>query len=156
MEKIDKNFDLVIDWNKAGATDFLEEAKELKFPKIRKVHIDWMDKLSNSGIIDWNLFLKHAAPPSTDALYLYGGDFMLIDSFKEGLESVLKTAIEQIYIFHFSFRESGLRTVLENCTQAKELVLRGCQIGDLRPGFKLDNTRTYNLETLDLYWTCRK
>lgn len=115
-----------------------------------------MDMLSNSGIIDLNLFMKHAVPATIDSLYLYGGEHMLIDTFKEGLENILHTAQEQIYIFRFMFRESGLRTVLENSTKTKELILRGCQFGDLRPGFKLDPTREYNMEVLDLYWTCRK
>lgn len=79
-----------------------------------------------------------------------------MDTFKEGLENVLPAVTEQVYLFHFLLRESGIRTIIENSTNATQLVLRGCKIGDLRQGFKLDPSREYSLESLDLYWTCRK
>lgn len=74
---------------------------------------------------------------------MYGGEFTKIDLFKEGLESVLKAVTGQIYIFRFSIREGGLRTIIENSFNAKELIIRGCIIDDLRTGFKLDSEVKY-------------
>lgn len=125
FSKIDKNFELILDFSKPGTKLFVEEAKEYKLPKIKKLRLDWLDKLRSIEIIDVNMFLKHASPPSLSSLYMYGGEFMLLDSFKEGLETVLQGVTDQVYLFHFLLRESGLRTIIEYSSNAEELVLRG-------------------------------
>lgn len=135
---------------------FIAEAKDLKFPDIRKIRLEYIDQLDHQGTIDLNLFMKSAAPKSLQVLYLHGGEFPLIDTYKEGLDSILKAASLQIYIFKFTLKESGIRTIIENSFNTKEIIIRGCQIGDVRSGFKLDDTQSYQLQTLNLYWTYRK
>lgn len=115
-----------------------------------------MNKLNNTGVVDLNLFMKHASPNHLQSLYMYGGSHMLIDSFKEGLEVLLKVVENQVYLFHFTIREAGLKAILENTTSSEELVLRGCQFGEVKKGFSLNPLQKYKLKKLDLYWTCRK
>jgi hypothetical protein len=125
---IDSNFELVIDCTRPSTSLFLETIEEYKFPEIKRLHIDFMDKLSDRGINSCNSFLKHASPTKLEALYMYGGEFLKLDLFKEGLESALKAVTGQIYIFRFMIRE---------------LIIRGCIIDDLRIGFKLDSEVKY-------------
>ena len=152
---LDEDSELALDCSDKSIIQFISESKDIAFPDIRKLRIENMDQLDHQGTIDMNLFMKSAAPKYLQVLYLHGGEFPLMDTYKEGLGFLLQSVHLQIYIFKFSLKESGVRTIFENWINAQDVVLRGCQIAEIRDAFKLDDTQSYHLETLNFYWTYR-
>lgn len=74
----------------------------------------------------------------------------------EFLPSILQVVRKQIFLDSFKLREEDLQMIFDNSIKTINLCLVNCQITHIGGAFDIKEEQEYNMENLDLFWTCIK
>lgn len=115
-----------------------------------------MHKLDMESLEDAKSLLSNSNLDKLKILYLHGGSHMSLEHTKELLPHVLSNVRRQIYLDSFKLTEECLQMIFDYSDKCINLCLVNCKIGHIGGHFAIAEDRRYNMENLDLFWTCIK
>lgn len=113
------------------------------------------NKLGSSGVSNLNKIFREATFKEIQVLFISGGD-MSLSKFSSGLPTILKTVKKQVLISAFKIDKRMLKLVIENSANVENLALCFSEIEGVSKKWKLDNSISYNIKSLDLFGSCHR
>lgn len=152
---LDDDYYLYLDLNENydGVVDFLKEADNYEFDRLRKLSIIGMDKLSDNDLQHIAEMTKKGKLKSLDILYLNGGLDTDLGRLSEFLIHLLKITEKQVFIDSFQMVDDDLQALLEYSYKVKNLSIVNCELDRVGNSFSLPTEQSYNMKVLDLFWS---
>ena len=147
------SYDYILDIHchdhKASLSNFLLEASELNLIPIKGITIRCMDEMSPQTYNDLKDFVKYWWTFSFDKLYLGGGYYESMESFKD-LIIALAPLAKEIEFSYFTISSVHDKDLVEALRNAKTITFDDCQWDSSYEISKSPNPIEYKLETLHL------
>lgn len=145
--KINKNYSVVINGNRAEGDKFIKQTNKQKFPDYKSLNIGNMQNLNKEEL---KKFLKDSHPKHLDNVYLQY-DNSSVDSIVDEMCETLKVVKNEIYLENMRFNEISLKSIMSSSAKANRLVLKDCYLG-ISKGFKGESA-DYQLSSMNMYST---
>jgi hypothetical protein len=136
---------------------FMDEVKELEFPKMKKLKIQRADCITSFEMIESvNKFMSTSFVHPLKYFKLSAWEYQCnLNKFIDGIGQLLQMVTDQIYISNCVLDEDVFETILEAGSQCSHIVLQNCKI-EISETFMLDKTLEYKTKSLSLFQTLRK